>query len=193
MALTRKALKAMGLTDEQVDSVIEMHTETVDGLKGQITQKDQTIASLTKERDDFKSASEKSIEDDDKYKALKKEYDDYKKGIEEGQTKAKVEAAYKELLKGAGISEKYIEKIIKVTDLSKAKLDKDGKLEKADELTKAAKEEWPEFVGKDGVKGAETANPPDNDGSGGTSGQSRAAQRAAQFHATMYGGTTKQE
>ena len=33
MALTRKSLKAMGLADEQVDSIIEMHTETVDGLK----------------------------------------------------------------------------------------------------------------------------------------------------------------
>ena len=36
MALTRKALKAMGLTEEQVDSIIEAHTETVDGLKSQV-------------------------------------------------------------------------------------------------------------------------------------------------------------
>ena len=36
MALTRKALKAMGLTEEQVDSIIEAHTETIDGLKDQI-------------------------------------------------------------------------------------------------------------------------------------------------------------
>ena len=38
MALTRKSLKAMGLTDEQVDSIIEMHTETVDGLKADIAK-----------------------------------------------------------------------------------------------------------------------------------------------------------
>ena len=31
MAMTRKALKAMGLTDEQIDSIIEMHTETRQG------------------------------------------------------------------------------------------------------------------------------------------------------------------
>ena len=36
MALTRKSLKAMGLTDEQVDSIVEMHTDTVDGLKEKI-------------------------------------------------------------------------------------------------------------------------------------------------------------
>lgn len=35
MALTRKALKAMGLTDEQVDSIVEMHVETTDALKEQ--------------------------------------------------------------------------------------------------------------------------------------------------------------
>ena len=33
MALTRKLLKGMGLTDEQVDTIIEAHTDTVDGLK----------------------------------------------------------------------------------------------------------------------------------------------------------------
>ena len=38
MALTRKALKAMGLTDEQVDSIIEMHTDTVDGWKADVSK-----------------------------------------------------------------------------------------------------------------------------------------------------------
>ena len=40
MALTRKLLKGMGLTDEQVDTIIEAHTDTVDGLKenGKSTQ-----------------------------------------------------------------------------------------------------------------------------------------------------------
>ena len=33
MALTRKLLEGMGLTDEQVDTIIEAHTDTVDGLK----------------------------------------------------------------------------------------------------------------------------------------------------------------
>ena len=163
MALTRKALKAMGLSDEQVDSVIEMHTETVDGLKAQITEQKETVTNLTKERDDLKS-SQKNVEDDDKYKALKKEYDDYRKDIEAGQAKAKVESAYKELLKAAGIGEKYIDKILKVTDLSKEKLDKDGKLEKADDLKTSALKDWPEFVSKDGKKGAETSNPPENHG-----------------------------
>ena len=36
MSLTRKLLKGMGLTDEQVDTIIEAHTDTVDGLKEQV-------------------------------------------------------------------------------------------------------------------------------------------------------------
>lgn len=36
MALTRKLLKGMGLTDEQVDTIIEAHTDTVDGLKADV-------------------------------------------------------------------------------------------------------------------------------------------------------------
>lgn len=164
MALTRKALKAMGLTDEQVDSVIEMHTETVDGLKAQINEQKETVANLTKERDDLKSASKTNVEDDDKYKALKKEYDDYKKDVETKATKAKVETAYRELLKKAGIAEKYIPSIIKVTDLSREKLNKDGELENAETLKASALKEYPEFVTKDGKKGADTSTPPENNG-----------------------------
>ncbi len=63
MALTRKALKAMGLTDEQVDSVVEMHTETVDAIKEQ--------------RDGYKADADKLAEAQAELEALKK--NDYKK------------------------------------------------------------------------------------------------------------------
>ena len=164
MALSRKSLKAMGLTDEQVDSVIEMHTETVDGLKAQINEAKETVDNLTKERDALKASSNRNVEDDEKYKALKDEYDNYKKGVEESQTKAKIESAYKDLLKSAGLAEKYIEKILKVTDLSKEKLDKEGHLEKSDALKATALKEWPEFVATEGKKGADTSTPPENHG-----------------------------
>ena len=38
MALTRKLLKGMGLTDEQVDTIIDAHTDSVDGLKADVTR-----------------------------------------------------------------------------------------------------------------------------------------------------------
>lgn len=46
MALTRKLLKSMGLSDEQVETVIEAHTDTVDGLKNELSGlKDKANAS----------------------------------------------------------------------------------------------------------------------------------------------------
>jgi hypothetical protein len=38
MALTRKLLKGMGLTEEQMDTIIEAHTDTVDGLKSDLAR-----------------------------------------------------------------------------------------------------------------------------------------------------------
>ena len=38
MALTRRALKAMGIEDEKIDEIITMHTDTVDGLKADVAK-----------------------------------------------------------------------------------------------------------------------------------------------------------
>ena len=38
MALTRRALKAMGIDEEKIDEIIALHTETVDGLKAEISK-----------------------------------------------------------------------------------------------------------------------------------------------------------
>ena len=78
MALTRKLLKGMGLTDEQIESVIDAHTETVDGLKEQITQYKadaEKLAEVQKQLDeakakkDYKDEYEKAVKDLSDYKA----------------------------------------------------------------------------------------------------------------------------
>ena len=61
MALTRKLLKGMGLTEEQVDTIIEAHTDTVDGLKEDIKKyKDnaEKLPTVQKELDDLKAAGD---------------------------------------------------------------------------------------------------------------------------------------
>ena len=78
MALTRKALKAMGLTDEQVDSIVDMHAETVDALKERLRAADEKSGdydALKKELDDLKGGKDWKSE----YNNIKKEYEDYKK------------------------------------------------------------------------------------------------------------------
>lgn len=61
MALTRKLLKGMGLTDEQVDTIIEAHTDTVDGLKADVSKYKadaEKLPGIQKQLDDLKAAGD---------------------------------------------------------------------------------------------------------------------------------------
>ena len=190
MALTRKALKAMGITDEQIESVIEMHTETIDGLKAQINELKESATEYEKvkqERDELKKEITKTGDADKRYNDLKAEYDKYKADIEAKATKDAKEKAYRELLRKANISEKRLDTILKVTALDDIELDDNGGIKGAEDVTKKIKSEWADFVEKKDTKGAEVSNPPENNGNSGTAGQSRAAQLAARYHANLYG------
>lgn len=158
MALTRKSLKAMGLTDEQVDSIIEMHTETVDGLK-QYKADAEKLASVQKELDDLKAKGDDGYKE--KYEKEHKAFEDFKNEQTAKETRAAKEKAYRELLISAGISEKRIDSVLKVSDLEKVELE-DGKIKGADELSKSIKTEWADFIVNTQIKGADTHNPPAN-------------------------------
>lgn len=167
MALTRKSLKAMGLTEEQVDSVIEMHLETVEPLKAYKDDADK-LAGVQAELDKAKADLEAKDKDSwkVKYDALKEEYDGYKADVTNKESKAAKEAAYRKLLKETGVSEKRIDAVMKVTDLSAVELAEDGAVKDAEKHGETIKQEWAEFIGTDTVIGAKVDTPPA--GSGGT-------------------------
>ncbi|MBS5879641.1 MAG: hypothetical protein KIC63_05860 [Clostridium sp.] len=100
MALKRSFLKGMGLTDEQCDSIIEAHAETVDGLKADLARykesagkAEQLQKDLEKANADLESAKKDGWKD--KHDKVKKEFDDYKAGITAKETKAAKEKAVK--------------------------------------------------------------------------------------------------
>jgi hypothetical protein len=104
MALTRKSLKAMGLTDEQVDSIVEMHTETVDGLKADIAKYKgdaEKLPSVQKELDDLKAKGDDGWKD--KHDTVKREFDDYRAEITKKETRAAKEKAVKAYFEGKHI------------------------------------------------------------------------------------------
>lgn len=165
MSLTRKMLKGMGLTEEQIDTIIEAHTDTVNALKDERDQyKDDAgkLPGVQKELDDLKKKAGEGFEQ--KYNDLKKEYEDYKKDQQDKADRAAVSDAYKEMLKEAGVSEKRIPAVMRVADLSGVKLDKDGNIKDKDKLVESVKEEWSDFIQAKGAKGADTKTPPDNNG-----------------------------
>ena len=161
MALTRKLLKGMGLTDEQVDTIIEAHTDTVDGLKKDISKyKDdaEKLPTVQKELDDLKSAGDGGYKE--KYENEKKAFEDFKKAQTEKETKKARESAYAEFLKSVGVSEKRIPAIIKVTDLDS--VFEGDKVKDAEAHAEAVKTEWADFIETSNTNGANTQNPPAN-------------------------------
>lgn len=188
MALTRKFLSALGIEAEKVDEIISAHAETVDGLKEQIKQYKEDadkLPAIQQELDDLKAkAGDDTFEQ--KYKDMEKKYNDLVKENEQKETTAKVKEAYKALLKDAGVSEKRLDSVLKVTDISAMKLDKDGKLENASDLTKTIKSEWADFIEVKGEQGANPANPPDNN-NGNPAKTGRAKELANNYFANLYG------
>jgi hypothetical protein len=164
MSLTRKMLKAMGIEEEKIDQIIEAHTETVDGFKDKLNDykdKAEKYDGVKKELDDLKGG------DNDWQKKYEKEHSDfeaYKTDITAKETKRTKEHAYRELLRGAGVSEKRLDAILKVTNLDSVELDKDGKIKDADKHTETVKTEWADFVETTSTQGADTATPPTNNG-----------------------------
>lgn len=170
MALTRKFLAALGIESDKIDEIINAHAETVDGLKeeiGTLKKKADAYDSTKAELDETKEKLKEASKEDSykvKYEATKEEFDNFKKGIETEKANNSKMAAYKSLLKEVGISDKRIEAVARLAELDKIKLDKDGKIEGADDLKKSLSEEWADFIVKDGTQGAGTATPPTNGG-----------------------------
>lgn len=105
MALTRKLLKGMGLTDEQVDTIIEAHSDTVDALKADVSKYKadaEKLPSVQKELDDLKAAGDGGWKE--KHDAVQKEFSDYKTGIEARESRTAKENAAKAYFASKNIS-----------------------------------------------------------------------------------------
>jgi len=167
MALTRKFLSALSIEADKVDEIIAAHTETVDALKEQRDSYKADAEKLTavqKELDDLKAATPDNGSWEEKYNQLKTEYDNYKQEQATKETAAQKREAYKSLLKEAGISEKRIDTVLKVTDLNSVELDKDGKIKGAKDYSDKIKAEWADFITTEQEQGANTATPPTSTG-----------------------------
>lgn len=105
-----------------------------------------------------------NVKDSQEYKDLKKAFDDYKAEQESKETAAKKQSAYRALLKEAGVSEKRIDAVLRVSKLDDVELEDDGKIKGADKLTESIKSEWADFIVTDTKEGVKTPTPPTNNG-----------------------------
>lgn len=171
MALTRKFLSALGIEADKIDEIITAHSETVDALKEQRDEYKESadkLAEVQKELNELKKTAEQAEKDPYKvkYEAVKEEFENYKSEQSAKETKQAKTDAYRNLLKECGIADKRIEAVLRVSDIDSIKLDKDGAIKDADVLKKSISAEWSDFIQTASQKGADTANPPMNTGTG---------------------------
>lgn len=133
-------------------------TQTPEGTGGKMFTQDEVnkIVSdrLAREREKLADGSEYKA----KYEAVQKELE----GMKAAQLHQQKEAAYRDLLARASISEKRIAAVMKASasEVDALELDESGKAVGADKLVEAIKTEWADFVETVEIKGADTPHPP---------------------------------
>ena len=166
MAFTRKWLAALGIEEAKVDEIIAAHTEVTDALK---TERDSYKADAGKyaaAKAELDRITEEAAKNggknpfEVKYNALKEEFEKHKKEIAEKETKAKKESAFRAILKKAGVSDKRIDAVLKVSDVESIEFDDDGKVKGEDKLLESIKKEWADFIPTTSQTGVEQKNPP---------------------------------
>lgn len=174
MALTRKMLKAMELDDDKISQIIDAHQSVIDeiaqerdSLKADVEKykaEADRLGSVEKDLVKAQAKLEDAEETSKKLKNLQDEFNTYKADVDAKATRASKEKAYRALLTEAGISEKRFDSIIKISDLDKIELDKDGNVKDSKDIVNNLKSEWADFIVTEGVRGAHTSNPPANTG-----------------------------
>lgn len=104
MALTRRSLKAMGLTEEQVDSIVEMHTETISGLRADVArykEDAEKLPTVQQELDALKNAGDDGYKA--KYEAEHSAFEAYKAEQTGKEARAAKEKAVRAYYEGKGI------------------------------------------------------------------------------------------
>lgn len=194
MALTRVFLKSMGLTDEQVNAIIENHTDTVEGLKA--------------ERDGYKATAEKQTQNEAEITRLTNElaearknsgdaakvqadFDAYKQQIADEKAAAQTDADILDIVKEAGIQRESFQKVVaKDFDRSKIQRGEDGTITNRQELVDDTRTRYVDFTATQQQQPLPQNNPPSGGGGGNLS---RAAQLVQQYRENLYGSTPTKE
>lgn len=166
MALTRKSLKAMGLSDEQVDSIVDMHSETVDGLKGKISElqtKADEYDAVKAELDKFKDGGDYKA----RYEQEHKEFEAFKKEVAGKELLKAKETAVREYFESKGITGQNLDIAMRGAkeEISAITLDGD-KIKDSKSLDDLIGGTYAGLVIKKESHGASVTNPPANNGGG---------------------------
>lgn len=160
MALKREFLEAMGLSKEQISAIIGAHTDTVNGLKGKITDLETAIGPLeeaAKERDGLKEQLAKAGDST----KLQAEFDAYKQKVEAEKRDAAESADVLAICKDAGIvRDSFLRAVGRDFDRSKIQRGEDGAITNRDALVEYVKKDFADFSSTTVEQGMPPVNPP---------------------------------
>ena len=166
MALTRKLLKGMGLTDEQVDTIIEAHTDTVDGLKADVSKYKadaEKLPGVQKQLDDLKEAGDGGYKE--KYEKEHSDFEAFKSDITAKETKAAKEKAVRAYFESKNITGANLDLAMRGCGTEMAALEMDGeKIKDTKILDDLLKGSYKGLISTKQIKGADPATPPANIG-----------------------------
>lgn len=149
----RKAAKDSGveIPKEMEDALVQEH------LSARNAYAEQQVKAY---QDEHPAPEAPKVKDSQEYKDLQAKYDNLVKDNAAKAARAAKETAYRDLLKAAGIPEKRLAAVLRVSDLDSVELDDKGAIKDADKLTETVKTEWADFIPTTKETGAETAKPP---------------------------------
>lgn len=162
MAFDNKSIRPILENEElsikdKVNQLQTLHHEIVNGL---MDEKDEAIQRAEKAEKAAESAKAEK-------EAAEKSLTDYKAQQTQKDTHAAKEAKFRELLKAAGVLDKYADRVVRLSgeDIDKLELDEKGEVKDAKKHADSLKADWSDFVGTTTTTGAKVDTPPTNTGS----------------------------
>lgn len=182
MAFDNKSIRPILENEElsikdKVNQLQTLHHEIVNGL---MDEKDQAIQRAEKAEKAAESAKAEK-------EAAEKSLTDYKAQQTQKDTHAAKEAKFRELLKTAGVLDKYADRVVRLSgeDIDKLELDEKGEVKDAKKHADSLKADWGDFVATTTTTGARVDTPPTNTGSKMTKDQIFAIKDAGERQAAI--------
>lgn len=169
MAFTREFIRRAAK-----DSGVEIPKEFEDALVSEhLSARDAYADGQVKDAlEKNKPADAPKVKDTEEYKKLKQEFDDYKAEVSGREAKAAKERAARAFFEGKGITGKSLDIAIRGCGAEIDALElEDGKIKDDTALDALVKDTYSGLVSTTVTRGAQTANPPDNNGAAKTKEQ----------------------
>ena len=160
MALTRKMLKAMGLEESVIDSIIDAHSETVEALK---KQRDDAQAEAGKVEDLTRQLNEANTKLSAAGDAAKvqADFDAFRQQVENEKKEAAETADVLAICKDAGITrDSFLRAVGRDFDRSKIQRGDDGAISNRDALVEYVRKDFADFGSTTVEQGTPHVTPP---------------------------------